>query len=284
MRNRVDLHIHTVVSDGLHTPTEIVGMARELGLQTISITDHDAIDGIPEAMDAASGTDLEVIPGVEISVDAEGVEVHMLGYFVDHTSQDLVRALDVFRAARVERAQAMIARLRTMGVALSWDRVVALASGGVVGRAHIARALEKARHVSSISEAFDRFIGKNQPAYVSRVKMSAVDTLHLIRRAGGLPVVAHPWGSAFVVPGLVQEGLVGLEVYYPRYTPELISCLRRLAERYGLVCTGGSDFHGLALLPDNRLGEIRVPAECVEDLRECRRALYETSGQESESI
>ena len=281
MRNRVDLHIHTVASDGLHTSVEIVGLAHELGLQVISITDHDAVHGVSEAMETASSVALEVIPGVEVSADAQGMEVHILGYFVDHASHELVGALDRSQAARFERAREMVARLRAMGVVLSWDRVVELASGGVVGRAHIARALEEAHHVGSIAEAFDRFIGSDQPAYVSRVRMTAVEAVHLIRRTGGLPVIAHPWGSALVVPGLVSEGLVGLEVYYPRYTPEVISYLCRLAKQYDLVCTGGSDFHGLALLPDNRLGQVHVPGKCVEDLRARRLLCARRVGEEA---
>lgn len=257
----------------MHTPAEIIGLCRKKGLCVISITDHDTVDGVAEAIAAAEGTGLQVIPGVEISTHAGDVEIHMLGYFVDQASQEFVRVLARFRESRLERAYKMLTKLRSLGVFLSGDRVLELAGAGVVGRPHIARVLQEARYVDSVQEAFDRYLGRGQLAYVPRPKMTPVQAMHLIRQARGLPVLAHPYGVMSLVPNLAAEGLVGLEAYYGTYGPEAIACLRQLAQEHDLMCTGGSDFHGLAVCPENHLGQPRVPRECVEALWERKRSL-----------
>ncbi len=273
--NHVDLHLHTVVSDGLHTPAEIVQMAHAKGLRVISISDHDTVDGIAEAQQAALGTGVEVIPGVEVSTDVDVLEIHILGYFVDYADEEFVSELARFRASRLERARTMLSKLRDLGVPVSWERVKEIAGDGVVGRPHVARAMLEAGHVGSSQEAFDLYLGRGKPAYVPRLKMTPAGAMHLIRKAGGLPVLAHPWGVTAILSDLVREGLVGLEAYYTGYSAEMSDHLCRLARQYDLVCTGGSDFHGLDLLPDNRLGQVYVPDECVEALRERKRLLDE---------
>lgn len=268
MKNTIDLHIHTVASDGLHTPTEIVSMACAKGLRIIAITDHDTISGVPEALDAARDTSLEVIPGVEISTRAaEDVEPHLLGYYVDCTSDALLDTLACFQSLRLERAKAIVLRLRHRGIDLSWERVLDLAGGKSVGRPHIARAMEDAGHVSSFREAFDGYLAEGKPAYVPRSKMIPVEAIELVVEAGGIPVLAHPWHERSLLPTLVEDGLMGLEVYYPRYTPSMTGRLKRLARRHGLICTGGSDFHGLSIAPQSRLGGVHVPKACVEALK-----------------
>ena len=277
-RTVVDLHVHTTVSDGTYSPREIVLKSRELGLTTIGICDHDTIDGVPLAQEASRGTELEVIPGVEISVDASGWEVHILGYYVDHTRPALVEELTRSRKSRLQRARRMLSRLESLGVSLSWERVLQIASDGVVGRPHIAMALEEARFVESTQEAFDRYLGRGRPAYVSRAKMTTARALRLVREADGVPVLAHPWTVTRLVPDLVDQGLAGLEAYYTGYTSSMVSNLVALADEHGLVCTGGSDFHGLTVLPDSHLGGVSVPTSCVTALRLRRRAICAIRG------
>lgn len=271
MNSTIDLHIHTTASDGLHTPTEIVDMAARKGLRVISITDHDTMAGIDEAIAAAEGTPLQVIPGVELSTDDETTEVHLLGYFVDQASEELASTLARFRESRLERAEKMVGKLRTLGVRLSWERLMELSEGGAMGRPHLAMALHEAGAVGSIQEAFDRYLGRRALAYVPRMKLLPAEALRLIQAAGGLAVLAHPWNATFLLPELIGEGLVGLEAYYAGYFPDRVTYLCQLARQCCLVCTGGSDFHSLELMPENRLGEVHVPAECVA-------ALYQRKG------
>ncbi|MFP3897186.1 MAG: PHP domain-containing protein [Anaerolineales bacterium] len=267
MRNTVDLHIHTVASDGLHTPTQIVAMAHRKGLRTIAITDHDTVSGVPEALEAARDTSLEVIPGVEISTRAEEVEPHLLGYYVDYTSGAFVDTLEHFQSLRLQRAREIVCRLQAKNIHLSWEHLLDLSEGKSVGRPHIARAMEDAGHVDSFREAFDDYLAQGKPAYVPRIKMTPAEAIELVDEAGGIPVLAHPWYERAIVPSLVEVGLAGLEVYYPQYTPSMIARLRRLADRHRLICTGGGDFHGLSIAPQSRLGGVHVPEACVEALK-----------------
>jgi len=262
----IDLHIHTAASDGAHTPAEVVSMAQQAGLRVISITDHDALDALPAAIKAASDTDLQVIPGVEISCEGQRSDVHLLAYHVDWHNQTLGDALTRSQHARVGRAQAILKRLKGLGIDLPWDRVLQLAGEGAIGRPHIAAALTESNHVSSVREAFDLYLGRDRPAYVSRLKLQPEEAIRLVRSAGGVPVLAHPWGQEGVIPRLVRAGLAGIEAYYAGYSDEVVANLVALAKRYGLVTTGGSDFHGFAVMPDRAIGSARVPSHCVRAL------------------
>jgi predicted metal-dependent phosphoesterase TrpH len=186
---------------------------------------------------------------------------------VDDGDSALVQHLARFRASRLERLQSMLARLRDLGMALSWERVCQLGGEGSIGRPHVARAMVEAGYVGDARQAFERYLGRGKAAYVPRLKVTPVEAVHLIRAAGGLPVLAHPWDLLRIVPELVAEGLVGLEAYYAGYSAIATDYLRQVAQEHGLVCTGGSDFHGLALLPNAVLGSSVLPPECV-------RALY----------
>jgi len=267
MSGRIDLHIHSTASDGQLSPAKVVHAALEIGLKAIALTDHDTTEGIAEAVAAAQGTPLEVIPGVEISADIPGSEVHILGYYLEYEQPDLRRKLAVFRDSRLDRAQRIIAKLTRMGISLDWERVKQIAGDGVVGRPHIARALLEKGYVSSTDEAFARYIGRNGPAYADRPKMSPGEAVQTIRAAGGLPVLAHPLYATSLIPELTRVGLAGLEVYYTGYDPDEIDLLLDLAWKHGLVATGGSDYHGPDVLPDNELGGVWVPQELLEDLR-----------------
>lgn len=280
--NFVDLHCHTTASDGKHSPAELVQLAADMALQVIAITDHDTTDGVEEAMAAGERHGIEVIPGVELSCDVDAGELHMLGYYPDFRSPRFQAELRRLRDGRYGRAEAMARRLTEMGYPVSFERVQALAGAGAIGRPHVAQALLEAGHVQTTAEAFDRFIGRQGPAYAPRAKLTPADAVGLICSVGGLPVFAHPFivmsdGSVLEplpveesLPELLEAGLVGLEVYYPYYTPVLVDRLMALARRHDLIVTGGSDFHGQELA-GGALGGVYVPAKCVRLLKDAQR-------------
>ncbi len=271
----VDLHLHTTASDGAFLPRQIVQMALDAGLSAVAITDHDTVDGVEEAVAAAAGTGLTIIPGVEISADLRQGEAHILGYYLNTGNTELADLLATLRRSRWERGKRMVEKLGALGMPVSWDRVAAIANGGAVGRPHVARALIEAGHVSSVQDAFARYIGREGPAYVDRYKLTPVEVTQAVLRWGGLPVLAHP---SFVpdleglLPRLVAAGLVGLECYYTGYPPEVTAGLIRLTRTNGLVATGGSDFHGRSVVAGAVLGSVGVPYSVVEEL-EARRPL-----------
>ena len=270
----VDLHLHTTASDGAFSPAQIVQMALEAGLRAVAITDHDTMDGVEEAVAAAAGTGLAVIPGVEMSSDLPQGEAHILGYYLDAHNPELVRLLATLRKARWDRAQRMVEKLGALGMPVSWDRVAAIANGGAVGRPHVAQALMEAGHVSSVQDAFALYIGREGPAYVDRYKLMPVEVTQSVVRWGGLPVLAHPsfvTDLTALLPRLVSAGLVGLEVYYTGYPPEVTANLLRLARANGLVGTGGSDFHGRSVVAGAVLGSVGIPYSVLEELQ-ARRA------------
>ena len=277
--NAVDLHCHTTASDGALTPTQLVERAARLALRVIAVTDHDSTEGVAEALAAGARCGIEVIPGVEINTDAPGTEVHMLGYFVDHTDPVLCRELARLRNGRVGRAKRMAEKLAAMGAPIRFERILELAGEGAVGRPHVAQALLEAGYVFSFEQAFEKYIGRNRPAYVERLKFTPAEACALIRRAGGLPVLAHPvffdrYGAIktpfdldLMLPELIAAGLAGLEVYYPGYDAVTVEYLMAAARRYNLLHTGGADFHGLRA-GESDLGGVYVPMKVVNRLRE----------------
>jgi 3',5'-nucleoside bisphosphate phosphatase len=271
MPNLVDLHTHSTASDGIYSPGELLHQARDVGLRVLALTDHDSTNGIGEAAQVARTLDLELIPGIEINTDGSGSEIHILGYFPEYQRPAFQHVLQVLRDARVHRGERIVERLNQQGVHISWKRVRQIAQGAV-GRPHIAGALLEAGYVKSIPEAFEKYIGTNCPAYVPRYKLTVEDGIHLIASANGLPVMAHPaemlasdtlhkW-----LPRLCAAGMVGLETYYGQYTPDIERELRALADKYHLIPTGGSDFHGPGIHP-TPLGGHYVPYESVERLK-----------------
>jgi len=222
-------------------------MALERGLAVIALTDHDTLGGVAEAQQAAVGTGLEVITGVEVNSEGDWGDLHFLGYYVDPENGPLRERLQAMRDVRVGRARKMIERLSEMGMALEWEEVRALAGGDSVGRPHVARALLNRGYVKTTQEAFDRFIGNDGPAYVPRLRLAPPEVIQTIIGAGGVR---------------------GVEVYYPHHSPEEIEMLLGLCREYGLLATGGSDFHGPGIKEGASLGSVYVPPECVERLRE----------------
>lgn len=267
---KADLHLHTTASDGRLDPKELVSLAVKVGLDVIAITDHDTIDGIAPASAAAeSFPSITVIPGVEINTDVPHGEVHILGYFVDYTDRSLAASLQGLRDSRLKRAQQMIAKLGNLGMKIDWQRVSELAQGGSVCRPHIAQALFEKGYVGSEKEAFDKYIGHNGPAYVERYKLLPVEAVKLIIDAQGLPVLAHPADIADLtelVPQLKGVGLVGMEVYYRDYSPDIISGLLKIAKQYALIPTGGTDYHAFGDDSEVMIGEALTPTRSVEQL------------------
>ncbi|MCX7669790.1 MAG: PHP domain-containing protein [Anaerolineae bacterium] len=282
--NTVDLHCHTTASDGALTPAQLVQRAARLGLKAIAITDHDSTDGVAPALEVAPHYGIEVIPGVEINTDVPGTEVHILGYFLDHADPSLNGELARLRDGRIGRARRMAEKLAEMGAPIRFERILEIAGEGAVGRPHVAQALLEAGYVTSFDQAFEKYIGRDSPAYVERLKFSPAQACALIRRAGGVPVLAHPvffdragaikapFDLDVMLPELIEAGLMGLEVYYPGYDAVTTAYLIAVARRYRLLHTGGTDFHGVrAGEPD--LGGIYVPMKAVRRLREAWQQL-----------
>lgn len=269
-RNRVDLHIHSTASDGVLKPSEVVHLALKRGLSVIALTDHDTLSGIAEAQTAAAATGLEVIPGVEISSEGGWGDLHFLGLYVDPENSFLSERLQAMREARLQRARQMVKKLARLGMSLDWGEVRTLARGQSVGRPHIARALLKRGYVSSTKEAFDRYINRDGPAYVPRLRLMPAEVIEAIHQAGGVAVLAHPAysGALDLIETFVSCGLQGLEVYYPEHSPQDRQALLDLCRRYGLLATGGSDFHAPRCEEGAPLGSVYVPMECVRRLRE----------------
>ena len=261
--SRGDFHTHSTRSDGLRSPADLVDLAASRGVRVMALTDHDTLDGLAEAEAAAARhPGFTLVPGVELSCDVPGTEVHILGYFIDRERQELRDQLDEFRRGRIDRARRIIEALERLGAPIEWSRVQELAGEASVGRPHIAQALLEAGHIESFDEAFERFIGRNGPAYAERPKLAPAEAIAMIRDAGGLAVLAHPSFTddyPRVAGELAAAGLFGLEVYYKHYEPELVGELATLAGRLGLFALGGSDYHGIDRDDERLPGEIPLP-------------------------
>jgi predicted metal-dependent phosphoesterase TrpH len=268
----VDLHIHSTASDGRLTPEEVVSKAATLGLKVISLTDHDSIEGIKPALETVKKyPGLTLIPGVEISTELSDGEAHILGYFIDYTDPDFEKELEKFRDSRTGRGRKMVDKLAALGIDISWPRVQEIAGDGAIGRPHIARAMLEKGYVKTFEEAFDKYIDHGGPAYVEREKMTPQEAVALIVRAKGLPVLAHPFtvkDPEAMVKQLLPAGLVGIETYYKDNTPEQTENTLRLAEKYGLIATGGTDYHALNNAGEVMMGGVEVPMEAAEKLME----------------
>ena len=269
-----DFHNHSTASDGKLTPTQIVDLAAANGVRIFALTDHDSTEGIAEARQAASKyPGFVLVPGVELSTDIEGDEVHVLGYFTFEQleNQELQAALAKFRAGRFERGKAMVEKLIAIGKPISWERVLEIAGEASVGRPHVAQALVEAGHVATIPEAFDLYIGRNGPAYAEREKMTPLEAVQTLRRYGAPAVMAHPSftkSAEVILPELVQAGLAGMEVYYKNYDDETVANLAAMAQRLGILPLGGSDYHALNNPGEREPGDIPLPDRVARDFLE----------------
>jgi predicted metal-dependent phosphoesterase TrpH len=266
---RADLHTHTTYSDGAFSPYELVKRAKSAGLSIISITDHDTVDGIDEAIEVGKELDVEVIPGVELSTRLNDQEVHILGYFIDYKNKTLLEALALFREERLRRAERIVNKLNKMNIPLTMESVLANTSGGSVGRPHIATALVNDGHAGTYKEAFNKYIGDGKPAYEKKEQFSPVDTVRLIAEAGGLSFLAHPgkWMEDKLLFELIKSGLDGIEVIHPSHSQELIDHYRGIVNEYCLLESGGSDFHGGMKGDETSFGKNGVPKSVVDMMR-----------------
>ncbi|HTY76991.1 MAG TPA: PHP domain-containing protein [Candidatus Bathyarchaeia archaeon] len=269
MPGGVDLHTHTTASDGTYSPTELVAEAAQRGVRVLAITDHDSTDGLPEAMAAATAyRPLEILPGIEINCDVEGAEIHVLGYLMDWQAawfQDFCRQQ---RRERRERVHRMVERLNSLGMPIEADDVFAVVKEGSAGRPHVAQVMVTRGYVKTVREAFDKYLGTGKPGHVPRKKLLPADAVRLIRRAGGVPVFAHP-GLANrdeLIPELIAAGLMGIECYYPEHSAAQRGAYVQMCRDHDLVATGGSDFHGPRVRAAT-LGSPAVPLATVDALR-----------------
>lgn len=269
-RRRVDLHTHTTASDGQLRPAELVTLAVQRGVAVLGVTDHDTTAGLDEAVTAGQRVGIETVPGIELSTAVEAGEVHILGYFIDPHDRSLQEALQSFRERRLDRARAMVSRLQALGIRIAFDDVLALAGGGTISRAHLARLLTERGYTSSLEEAFARYLARGRPAYVPHERPTPVEAVQVVRAAGGAAVLAHPHTAsdlARLLPELIAAGLSGLEAWYGEYSADQRRSLVELAEAHGLIPTGGSDYHGEGFREGRELGSVDVPPESVERLR-----------------
>lgn len=265
---KVDLHTHSTASDGCLTPAELVRHACQEGLTLLSLTDHDTAVGLAEAEQASRSTPLRFVPGIEFSTEVEQAEVHILGYWLDFDSRLLKDSLERLGRSRRERIRRMVHELQRLGIHLQADEILESKLSGVFGRPHVALALVHHGYASNVEEAFARYLKIGKPAYVPHCKLSPWQVVSLVRKVGGLAVMAHPGLSARddLIPSLCRVGLGGLEAYYPEHNPSQVYRYLDLAREAGILVTGGSDFHGSAIrnLSHHPLGSIGLPAEDVE--------------------
>lgn len=266
-----DLHLHTAFSDGTFTPSELISGSLKAGICAVGVVDHDTVSGIASCIEAGAKDGIEVIPGIELSAEFEGAEVHILGYFIDYHNTALLKRLESLKKCRVERIYKIIEKLEAAGVSLNPETVFNISAKGTVGRLHVARALVKEGKVSSVFEAFQKYIGDKGPAYELGFKFSPAEAIKLIRDSGGIPVIAHPYvlKNDGLILEFIKYGLMGIEAYYPEHTQSMTNFYKALAKKHNLLITGGSDCHGSAK-PEVKIGSIRIPYELVEELKEAR--------------
>ncbi|MQG64124.1 MAG: PHP domain-containing protein [SAR202 cluster bacterium] len=268
----IDLHLHTLASDGRLSPTELIQLVANQGLETISITDHDSTEGLAEAYEAAKKFPyMRIIPGIEMSADIPGDEVHVLGYFLDYHDVEFQEMLTELRRGRVGRAQVMVEKLVALGKPVEWERVLHFAGDGTVGRPHIALAMVEAGYFKEPKEAFEEYLGNDGLAYYDRPKLNPTESVAMIRKVGGVPVLAHPTFMNDMEAGIAslkKEGLVGMEVYYAQYDDDTVRHLARLAREYDLIPCGGSDYHGLGNTGEPLPGTLGPPEKTVKLLED----------------
>lgn len=264
-----DLHLHTTFSDGTYSPEELAAQAKRFDLVAVALTDHDTVEGCPRMRIACEAAGIEFIPATELTAEADGIELHMLGYFINIESPVLLERMAHFQEGRHERIREIVARLQKLQVPLDEEDVFELANCRSPGRPHVARALIQRKVCNSLDEAFERFLKKNRPGWVPKEKISAADAIRLIHDAGGLAVVAHPGlaRTEEALPSLIRAGIDGIECFHTKHSPSASEYYVGLAEQHRLLVTGGSDCHGM-----NKgkplIGSIKLPYQYVRRLKE----------------
>jgi predicted metal-dependent phosphoesterase TrpH len=270
---RIDLHSHSLASDGQYPAAEVAARARQAGVSTWGLCDHDTVAGLPAAAEAAAANGIRLVPGIELSAFLEKREIHLLGHFVDPVHPTLTRFEDFLAEHRRTRVRAIVERLAALGVHVTEEAILRLSGGKTIGRPHVARAIVEAGGAASVREAFDRWLGEGKPAYVQRYRLEAADAVQLVRGAGGTVTIAHPGVSKLEVAEvarLAAAGVVGIEAIHPDQNPSVREKYERAAAASGLVVTAGSDFHGPDVSPDRHLGMVTMAEEALRAL-EARR-------------
>jgi len=281
----IDLHTHSTASDGTMSPAALAAYAREKKLEALALTDHDTVEGLAEALAAGAQNGLEVVPGIEISAEYPDSALHILGYYIDSTSPAFLKNISVLQQARADRNPGIVKKLQALGLQIEYDEIIAEAGGGQVGRPHFAQVLIKKGYVKTPKEAFDRYLAKGAPAYSDKFRFPPGEAIGHIRNAGGIPVLGHP--STLNLPGIrelesfvgamVDHGLMGIEVYYSDHSASQIKVYEGIAQKFGLLITGGSDFHGYSIkgidLGTGR-GNLQVPYACLEGLKKAYQSLH----------
>ena len=273
----VDLHVHTNCSDGTFTPKEAVAYAKKVGLVAISITDHDTVDALPAAIEEGNKLGVEIIPGVELSCEIENQqrsEMHILGYLMDWEDAKFKDFLKVFRKARHERAEQILKKLEGIGIVLKEGVLERIAGEGSIGRLHFAKAIVESGFAKSVQEVFQKYLSADKPAYVPKYKLSPEDGIKLIREAGGVAVLAHPYyvhySNRDLITDLVTAGLGGIEAMHSRHSPSAVKTFKQMANDMHLVATGGSDCHGPYGQDSALMGSIKVSYSVVEALKKLK--------------
>ena len=289
MNGFVDLHTHTTASDGTESPTQVVSKARRLGLVGVAITDHDTIHGVDEGLRAGTNLGIEVVPGVEISCNWKTHHVHLLGFYINPRDEGLISLLEWMRQGRVDRLPRMLEKLEGLGISVDQEEVEAEAKGESTGRPHLARVMVRNGVVSSMEEAFDKYLAYGRPAYAERPRPTIIEGIQAILQAKGVPVLAHPLtvdvSQSELIEELANENIQGVEYYYPYHQvsgksetwyakiASQLMLIKELARKRDLILTGGSDYHGP--VPGKAdLGSIQIPKVVLEQLQSRYKRLY----------
>lgn len=267
--HKIDLHVHTTASDGSYSPRNLVALARSKGIDCLAITDHDTTYGLSEALEAGKEYGMEIIPGIELSTVQENTEIHVLGYYIDPQNLPFQETLDRLVEARDGRARRIVEKLNDLGYPIEFSEVRSKAPHGTMGRPHVALVMMDHGIIRSIDEGFDKYLSPGCPAYVPRMRLTPLEAIHLIKEAGGVPVLAHPGLGCpkVLLTDFVRNGLEGIEVFYPKHSHDEIDYYYYQCKNFNLIMTGGSDFHGHNPEDTAILGNIQVPAETIERLK-----------------
>ena len=277
----IDLHAHSTASDGTLSPAELIGYARELGLEAIAITDHDTVEGVAEALNTGQELGIEVVPGIEISAEYPVHTMHILGYYVDHTDRQFIDNISVLQKARAERNPRIVRNLQNIGINIDYEEILKEAGTGQVGRPHFAKVLINKGYVKNTQEAFNKYLKKGAPGYEDKFRFPPKDAISHILNAGGIPVLAHPAtlkcdteeAIEAQVKKLVGFGLRGIEAFYSDHSAAQSKHYIGLADKYGLLVTGGSDFHGKKVKGidlGTGKGQLKVPYAYLQKLKDSR--------------
>lgn len=268
MQPKADLHTHTYYSDGVLSPTELINKAIENEIEILSITDHDSVNGVAEAIQYGKRVGVEVIPGVEISTDVEDKEIHLLGYFIDINNNNLTNYLEFFKVERLNRAKRIIEKLNYLGVSISINDVIKKTQNSSIGRPHIANALIELGYVKNFYEAFDKYLRDNGPAYEKKNHLSAVSAIKLIGDAGGVTILAHPGNlNESILTSLIKSGIDGIEIVHPSHSDSQMRFYKGVVNSYFLLQTGGSDYHGGIKNDEDNFGKCFVSPKLVDTMR-----------------